>query len=88
MGLYRPSTGYWYVLQSSSNFTSYVALQWGISTDIVLGGGDYDGDGRTDLALYRPGTGHWYILLSSTGYSTYIDQLWGVSSDIPVLRHP
>ena len=23
--------------------------------------GDYDGDGRTDVAIYYPATGYWYI---------------------------
>ena len=36
LGLYRPSTGFWYVLLSSSNFTTYVARQWGVGSDIVV----------------------------------------------------
>src|SRR5207248_2445763 len=29
--------------------------------------GDFDGDGRADLALYRPRTGQWLILQSRLG---------------------
>ena len=69
---------------STTNFTTYIARQWGLSTDLAVPG-DYDGDGRSDLVLYRPSTGIWYILQSRTNYTTYIAQQWGLSTDIPVL---
>jgi hypothetical protein len=31
--VYRPSVGAWYILQSSTNFSTYF---WGVSTDIPL----------------------------------------------------
>jgi len=83
LALYRPSTGYWYINQSSTNYATYLAYQWGVSTDIAVPG-DHDGDGLVDLVLYRPSTGMWYMLLSTTQYSTYIAQQWGVPTDIPV----
>ena len=58
IAVYRPSTGDWYILQSSTNYTTYIAQQWGLSTDIPVPG-DYDGDGKTDIAVYRPSTGDW-----------------------------
>jgi hypothetical protein len=83
LALFRPSTGIWYIEQSTTNYTTYLAQQWGLTTDRPLNG-DYDGDGKADLALYRPSTGIWYVMLSSTNYTSYIAHQWGLSTDIPV----
>jgi trimeric autotransporter adhesin len=83
IAIYRPSTGTWYVKQSSSNYATYASNTWGVSTDVAVPG-DYDGDGKVDLAVYRPSTGVWYILQSSTNYATFVSVTWGVSTDIPV----
>jgi hypothetical protein len=58
-------------MKSSGGFSF---LQWGLATDTLVPG-DYDGDGRTDVAVYRYGTlvidrtpiadNTWYILRSS-----------------------
>ena len=45
------SSGTWYILKSSDSTLS--ALQWGLSGDIPVPG-DYDGDGKTDIAVFRP----------------------------------
>ena len=81
--VYRPGTGVWYILNSSSAYTTYSTATWGASTDVPVPG-DYDGDGKTDAAIYRPSTGQWWVLLSSTGYTTYASYAWGVSTDVPV----
>ena len=83
LSVYRPSTGGWYALKSSSNNTTYLAQTWGLASDVPLLG-DYDGDGKADLAVYRPSTGVWYVLQSSTNFTTYMAQVWGLSTDIPV----
>jgi hypothetical protein len=39
----------WYIWQSTAGFR---AMQWGFATDSMVPG-DYDGDGKTDVAVYR-----------------------------------
>ena len=56
---------------------------WGLGTDTPVPG-DYDGDGKVDLAVYRASTGQWFILQSSTGGTTSVVVSWGVSTDIPI----
>ncbi len=72
--VYRPSTGIWYVQQSTQGF---YAVKWGLSTDLPVPA-DYDGDGKTDIAVYRNGT--WYELRSNG--SVQIEQ-FGLANDIP-----
>ena len=83
LAIYRPSTGTWWVLRSSSDYTTYSTTQWGIDGDLPVAG-DYDGDGKTDLAIYRPSTGTWWVLQSSSDYTTSFSTQWGVDGDIPV----
>ena len=83
IAVFRPSNGTWYIKQSSSGFTTFFSMAWGLSTDVPVPA-DYDGDGRVDLAVYRPSTGMWYVLLSTTNYTNFLAQEWGISTDIPV----
>ena len=63
--VYRPSSGTWYALLSSTGYTTYGTYVWGLPADKAVRG-DFDGDGKADVAVYRPSTGVWYILQSST----------------------
>ncbi len=46
--------------------------------------GDYDGDGRADLAGYRSSTSEWEVLPSGTGYEKAVVTPWGGASDLRV----
>ncbi|HLM62536.1 MAG TPA: FG-GAP-like repeat-containing protein, partial [Pyrinomonadaceae bacterium] len=75
VSVFRPSSGIWYLNQSSNGFTG---IQFGQNGD-KLAPADYDGDGKTDIAVVRNGT--WYILRSQLGFTGFA---FGTPDDIPV----
>jgi uncharacterized delta-60 repeat protein len=80
ISVFRPSTGVWYVLNSSNG--AMRAQPFGTDGDIAAPG-DYDGDGGgTDFAVFRPSNGNWYILNSSDG--SFRAEHFGASGDVPV----
>lgn len=44
--------------------------------------GDYDGDGRIDLAVFRPGDSIWYVKRSSDNQPSFFQ--WGIATDKPI----
>ena len=44
--------------------------------------GDFDGDGKVDIAVFRPSEGKWYIRNSTT--AGLVSYQWGQSGDAPV----
>ena len=36
VAIYRPSTGTWWILHSSADFTTYTTYQWGVKGDIPV----------------------------------------------------
>ena len=81
VGIYRHSTGQWFIAQSSGVVRSE---SWGAPSlgDMPVAG-DYDGDGRDDIAVYRRSTGEWFISRSTAGF---LHVAWGAPAlnDIPV----
>ena len=45
--------------------------------------GDYDGDGKTDLAVWTPSSGQWVIVFSGTGKT--VARQWGLPGDTPIV---
>jgi subtilisin-like proprotein convertase family protein len=78
LSVFRPPTGFWYVLKSGQP-GSYAAAGFGLETDKVAPA-DFDGDRKTDTAVYRSGT--WYV--HETFTNTIRTEAWGLADDIPV----
>ncbi|MEO8900315.1 MAG: VCBS repeat-containing protein [Polyangiaceae bacterium] len=66
--------------QSSPPYTVH-NYTFGTPGDAIVPG-DYDGDGKSDLAAWTPSTGNWTVVATSTGVTTTTQ--WGVSTDIPI----
>jgi hypothetical protein len=72
---WRPRTGTWGPAPCATE------AQWGAPRDIPVPG-DYDGDGKIDVAVWRPHNGTWYVIRSRDG--AQMVQQWGEPGDIPV----
>lgn len=66
--VWRPATGVWYVLKSTSGYNPEYAeyFRWGKLGDIPVPA-DYDGDGKADFAVFRYTENRWYVYQSSNG---------------------
>lgn len=86
LAVFRPADRNWYLLYSSNN--EFQSVPFGLPSDkLVIG--DYDSDGKTDIAAYQtdnpdyPGLGVWKIRNSSGSNLTRSIQ-WGLPTDIPI----
>lgn len=76
LAIWRPATGYWWVMGSATS--QQVGVGWGASGDEPVPG-DYDGDGRTDFSVFRPSTSVWWIMKSSD--NTFYSISFGATGD-------
>ncbi len=76
--LWRAAQAQWLIVDSATGKAQ--TIQWGQAGGLAVPG-DYDGDGKTDLAVFGK-DGHWLIKLS--GNDTTVDKLWGLGTDVPV----
>ncbi len=69
ISIYDTTSGVWWIIPSSGTGPQGQAggygVGWGGSAYKPIPG-DYDGDGKTDIAIYETATGVWWILPSST----------------------
>ncbi len=75
IGVFRPSSGVWYLNRSQAGFT---AFGFGTAGDKAVAA-DYDGDGIADAAIYRAGV--WWRLKSANNTVDVIS--FGLADDIP-----
>ena len=54
--VFRPSTGQWFALLSTTNYATDGTRTLGANGDVPVPG-DYDGDGKMDVAVYGHQTG-------------------------------
>ncbi len=75
----------WFMLQSNFGFGFGLFTRWGLPGDIPVPG-DYDGNGKSDIAIFRPTTGLWGTIPSNAQNAINTARTgvqWGVAGDIP-----
>lgn len=77
---FRPEDNRWYVL----NNAGFRIQPFGIANSDIMVPGDYDGDGRGDIAIWRDSDGFWLWLRSSD--NGFTGAKFGQSGDEPIAR--
>jgi len=91
--VFRPSNGTWYIQKmgdiikprnnTSQSGSRFRTIKWGAAGDKPLAG-DFDADGREEIAVFRPSEGNWYIYDDFNKTNRIVH--WGASGDIPIAR--
>ena len=81
LATYRPSTGQWQILNSSTGKAATLVVRSAASGDVPVPG-DYDGDHKVDVAFYQPSTRAWSIEKSSD--ASHLDLFTRDDDGVPV----
>jgi hypothetical protein len=88
VGIYRPSTGYWYLaLENQANSPYAVTpFPFGLPTDLPVVG-DWTGTGVTRIGVWRPSTGQWFLALNNVQNTPFAVPvfIYGAPTDLPVV---
>jgi hypothetical protein len=93
LGLFRPSTGQWFLDQNGNRAWDGCRRDRCIETFGSAGDlpvtGDWDGSGRSNIGVWRPSTGQWFLDYNGNGVwdGCSVDicvTAFGASGDIPV----
>lgn len=69
---------------STNTLQELINISFGLSGKDSPVPGDYDGDGKGDIAVWRESEGVFYYLQSSNG--AFVSRQWGIPGDEPVAR--
>ncbi len=75
----------WFMSLSNFDFGFGLFVRWGSPGDIPVPG-DYDGNGKSDIAIFRPTTGLWGVIPSNAQNAIDVARIgvqWGTAGDIP-----
>ena len=83
-GIYRNSTGYWY-LDYNTDGISDKTIRFGTTPGDTPVAGDWDGDGVTEPGIYRGSTGYWYLDYNTDGTSDKRFAFGTTPGDTPIV---
>jgi hypothetical protein len=94
LGLFRPSTGQWFIDRSGNREwdgcrRDYCINSFGSAGDLPVSG-DWDGTGMSKIGVWRPSTGQWFLDYNGNGVwdGCSVDVCingFGVAGDLPVV---